>query len=334
MKSQLHAFIEQLLSPPNGIENGEQQRQARLLSMLILVFTPIAVLIVFYHLEKTNFNPINSLVGFTAILGFVIAFFVSRTRYFQVAGFVVILTITGSVVASVTIDAISPVPLIYISFSPLVAILVLSTRDAIGFSIFNIFLAVGISPLVSRTATYEEDLVFLLIITFVVWIIVLLRRYDLKEIEEKNRDVLDLKQKQIETELENQRARLLSNFIQDVSHDIKTPLTIINTSTFILRRLLPVQDHDRIVRIQNQVKLLTKIVDDLIHMSQLDITYQLKLAPINVNLLLGEISTASETKAQSQLQSIQHNFDPQLPQILGDRDELHRCFTQLRLFQT
>ncbi len=76
---------------------------------------------------------------------------------------------------------------------------------------------------------------------------------------------------QVENKLEQERARLLSEFITHTSHDIRTPLSIINTSMYMLKRHT---DTDRqqhyITEITNSITRLTHIIDQMHQMAQLE----------------------------------------------------------------
>jgi|GEM_PF-3490168 len=329
MDIRLSSMVEQLLEPPKNVQDAEHRRQARLLSILIFIATPVAFVMIFLSWQESNYDISTLLMGIVVLIGFIIAFFVSRTQYFQLAGFAIVILITGSASASIVIDTIYGVPLSYVGFSSLIAVMILSTHTALIATTLNIIIAIVISPHVPSVSVNNE-LTFLVILTMAVWIITLLRRYDFEEIQNKNREVLIMKQQQLEIELENKKAHLLANFIKDVSHDIKTPLSIIETSVYLLTKQLPEQNHDRLHKIQNQVAFLAKIVDDLMSMTRLDEAVQLNITVVNINLLLTEIS--NEVSITTQNQAIQHNLDPNLPDISGDATELYRCFINLMQF--
>ncbi|MFW5749042.1 MAG: sensor histidine kinase [Chloroflexota bacterium] len=89
-----------------------------------------------------------------------------------------------------------------------------------------------------------------------------------------NRDITNRKQseaQQLEFMLERERSDLLRRFIDEVSHDIRTPLTIIKTSAQLLNRgLTPERDREHREQILTQADRLNKMVNDMLTMSRLD----------------------------------------------------------------
>ncbi|GAB4572779.1 MAG: hypothetical protein Kow0077_13220 [Anaerolineae bacterium] len=71
---------------------------------------------------------------------------------------------------------------------------------------------------------------------------------------------------------EQERVRVLRQFISDVSHDLRTPLTIINSAAYMLQ--LKVEDAEQqqlVERIRAQVRRLDQIIDDMFTMTTLDL---------------------------------------------------------------
>lgn len=75
-----------------------------------------------------------------------------------------------------------------------------------------------------------------------------------------------------EISLERERVRILREFITAVSHDLRTPLTIINTDAYMAMRRTDNQNpaHATLNRITDQVTRLDTIVNNMIVMAELD----------------------------------------------------------------
>lgn len=106
--------------------------------------------------------------------------------------------------------------------------------------------------------------------------------------------------------LEYERLALLNRFIRHASHDLRTPLSIMNSSTYLVRRKLPdyevvkVQKH--LETIEHQVMHLNEQLDNLFTVSK---DYMLSRAPFIehnfyelVALVISEISPVFERKNQ------------------------------------
>lgn len=95
---------------------------------------------------------------------------------------------------------------------------------------------------------------------------------------------------QVGNKLEQERARLLSEFITHTSHDIRTPLSIINTSMYMLKRHTdPERQQHYITEITNSITRLTHIIDQMHQMAQLEHIDHLATQKINLAHLWKEI---------------------------------------------
>ncbi|MBK8022558.1 MAG: PAS domain S-box protein [Chloroflexi bacterium] len=79
-------------------------------------------------------------------------------------------------------------------------------------------------------------------------------------------------QRQIELTVEQEKVRILQHFINDISHDLRTPLSIINTSIYLIRRLgaEPERQRTQIEVLEQQAAHVHRLLEDLITMSRLD----------------------------------------------------------------
>jgi PAS domain S-box-containing protein len=107
------------------------------------------------------------------------------------------------------------------------------------------------------------------------------------DITERNR----AEQQRLELAVERERMQILSNFVTEASHEFKTPLSIINTNTYLLGKTTdPDKQGQQIRQIKNQVESITALVDALTLMTKLDSVGQdLSLAEINLNEIIGVV---------------------------------------------
>jgi signal transduction histidine kinase len=75
----------------------------------------------------------------------------------------------------------------------------------------------------------------------------------------------------VELALEQERVRILSEFIRDASHEFYTPISIITTRVYLLKRLIKdAEFNQQLEPIQVQADAMMKLVNDLITMTSLD----------------------------------------------------------------
>lgn len=88
----------------------------------------------------------------------------------------------------------------------------------------------------------------------------------------------------LELSIQREKVRLLSDFVSNTSHDLRTPLTIIQTSAYLARK---VQDSERqtihLDRIEAQSRHLTKLINAMHTMVKLDteISYEFECFDLN-----------------------------------------------------
>jgi len=110
-----------------------------------------------------------------------------------------------------------------------------------------------------------------------------------------------VKQQARELEIEQENVRILRRFLQAVSHDLRTPITIINTSLYLLKAHLTSEDNqNRLNRIESAVGNLSKIVEKMLKMIELDIVADFKFIRTDLNHLLTWSFDKFEPLAQTQ----------------------------------
>lgn len=149
-------------------------------------------------------------------------------------------------------------------------------------------------------------------------------------------DVTDRRQadnQRMELDLERERIALLREFIGNMSHDLKTPLTVINSSVYLLEKYTdPDRQHEKIEVIKEQVALLGRLIQDTLTLSRLDHSSQLStetLESVDFNQLVSEAVRNLRPEADRKAQTVAVHLEPGLPQLLSNHDELYRVVGNL-----
>ena len=100
-----------------------------------------------------------------------------------------------------------------------------------------------------------------------------------------------LEQQKTDTQnLELHKIDLIQSFIRDASHEFRTPLSSINTALYMLHRL---DEDNRLAkyldRIDEESKLISELVDDLLVMTRLDSGVPLEHEAVDVNILVCQL---------------------------------------------
>lgn len=126
--------------------------------------------------------------------------------------------------------------------------------------------------------------------------------------------------------LEQAKARLLQSFVEDVSHEFRTPLTVIHSSLELLEMTvsqMEVRAAKRIDRIKQETMYISDLVNAMMTMTKLDSISSLPLVAIEINALVGDIvenyqSQATEHSVVLNLESVKPT-----PVVSGAPDRLH-----------
>jgi hypothetical protein len=104
-------------------------------------------------------------------------------------------------------------------------------------------------------------------------------------------DVSDYRQAEqtaLEFKLRAARLQMLHTFIENASHDLRTPLTIIQTNAYLLSKGAQTEDRmrQRVEKIDEQVRKISHTIEDFLALVRLDQTPALQVADVAVNALL------------------------------------------------
>lgn len=123
--------------------------------------------------------------------------------------------------------------------------------------------------------------------------------------------------------LEQARSQLLVQFIQDASHEFRTPLTLINTATYLLSRGLPDPKFQKYIQqIQDQSDVILSLVSDLIRLTKLDSLVSLDLKPMELTHILRDIPRQFSKQAEKFGVSIELSFPNEPVYVLSDLEVL------------
>ncbi len=147
--------------------------------------------------------------------------------------------------------------------------------------------------------------------------------YDIAEMDRPTTDI-------VAADLEETRVQLLQRLIGDITHDLKTPLSIINTKVFLLERESNATRRKiHATAVAEQVRHLTELIDNMVEMVRLDNQTALKLERCNVHTLLLEIDEGLRNMAEAKQVGINLELNADNPYVQADPKELHRAFMNL-----
>lgn len=129
--------------------------------------------------------------------------------------------------------------------------------------------------------------------------------------------------------LEQERLRLLAVFVQNTAHEFRTPLASISTNSYMMAQNNNLEKRlEREENVQKQIARITKLVDMLLLMAQLEDQSQLSPIPVNLSTTLYSIH---DNLCERYDCTPRATFDvpPDLPRIIGDPMHLISAFTNV-----
>ncbi len=106
----------------------------------------------------------------------------------------------------------------------------------------------------------------------------------LRDITERKK----IERHQIELALEQERIRILTNFIAQASHEFRTPLSVIGTNAFLLKKVADSEKQKQYARfIEEQVRHIAELVNNMVALSKLDSGEQeLSIEEVELNAIV------------------------------------------------
>jgi PAS domain S-box-containing protein len=136
----------------------------------------------------------------------------------------------------------------------------------------------------------------------------------------------------MELTVERERVKVLSDFIRDASHDFKTPISTINTSLYLLKRL---DDPDKIKQqievAERQTDRLIRLLDGLLTMIRLDQEATFNFQPTHINPLVQHdlaLQIDGDAVAAKHL-TLRFDLAESLPPVQANQGELCRALLEL-----
>ncbi|MEP7292881.1 MAG: PAS domain S-box protein, partial [Chloroflexota bacterium] len=148
------------------------------------------------------------------------------------------------------------------------------------------------------------------------------------------RDITELKNQEALT-VEREKVSVLQKFIGNLSHDLRTPLSVINTSIYLINRLAqdPERQRHQIEVLHSQAAHMQRLLEDLISMSRLDKanTSDFSFQWINVNEPIKQAIQDHQNMALRKMQTLSIQLASDLPDILLDVSEFKLAIKHLIL---
>ena len=109
----------------------------------------------------------------------------------------------------------------------------------------------------------------------------------------------------LEYQLAGARIQMLDEIVQNLSHDFRTPLSVLNTSLYLLEHYSdPEKQQKKLEAVKRQVAILEKMIENIILLTQLDIYHPADLSRVDVSDIVEGAVQALQPQADAKQQNL------------------------------
>lgn len=125
--------------------------------------------------------------------------------------------------------------------------------------------------------------------------------------------------------------RLKGDFVNTVSHDLRSPLTAILGYVELIERAGKVnaQQSEFIKRVKTSVHTTTSLIDDLLKLARAEVGTLDEMTPVDVKLLVVNCLAAMQPEVQAKSQTVRLRRSGEMPHVIGSRTQLRQLVDNL-----
>ncbi len=125
--------------------------------------------------------------------------------------------------------------------------------------------------------------------------------------------------------------RIKSDFVNTVSHDIRSPLTAIYGFVGLIDRVGPIneQQAEFIRHIQTSVQHITSLINDLMDLGRVEAGYSIQMEEVNLGEIIKQSIDDLDYQMNEKMQELNLSILEELPVIIGNPLHLQRMVTNL-----
>lgn len=315
-----------IIEPPASLQDPEERRYARMFNGLLVLIIPVVCMVLGVQLLIEPIRDTTTTTTIPAILiGIAIpALIYSLPRIIRVKVNPKAVSYTAIVIGMIAIlfaaSTSTPPHLeyIFLIFLPLVGTMFFSLWETFVLCVitFTCLIIFGLSSQTMPRGFFKDLLVFTTLTqTFILFVA-----------QQRNRLETDRQQFAVE----KARSTILQELLTNLSHDFRTPLTVINTNAQMLAYATDQpKRQERIERITDQTMRLNGILDDILYISNLETESLEKRELLDLHSLLREVMEECRPAATSKNITLLDDLAPMPIYITARHDHLRRLFLVL-----
>jgi signal transduction histidine kinase len=137
-------------------------------------------------------------------------------------------------------------------------------------------------------------------------------------------------QERLDLAIQRNRVTLLENLLNDLSHDLKTPIASISFKLAILEMVQDVVDREKEIGLmKKQLAQIEQMMESILLMSRLEQGMLRKNEPVHLNAIAEDVAQWLQLQAAARGITLQLELDPAMPMLAGDFTALWRMLLNL-----
>jgi len=130
--------------------------------------------------------------------------------------------------------------------------------------------------------------------------------------------------------LEQEKVRTLRSFLRAVSHDLRTPLSVINTSLYLARKTRDAAGRDRhLAKAEHQINILARMLDDLQTITRLEHVSSLPVERADLNAFIEQLVQQTNLRLAGHNVRLVTDLSPGLPPVAINAPELAHALSTI-----
>lgn len=125
--------------------------------------------------------------------------------------------------------------------------------------------------------------------------------------------------------------RIKTDFVNTVSHDLRSPLTAVYGFIGLIDRVGPInqQQAEFIHHIQSSLQNITSLINDLLDLGRIEASQDMLMVEVNLVDIIKQVLENLEYQSSEKLQEININITEELPPVMGNPLHLQRLIGNL-----
>lgn len=317
----LRLFYHRAVESPPTLTDPVSRSRARLLNGLLVIMVPVTLIALGAQMwiapldHRGTLSTVLTIGTSTALI--LLIYLLNRvTRFAQMMRYAAIGMGLVIIVANALLSTPPHFEFAFLILLPLASTILLSLWETLVVGILAVLaLVAAASHLTPMPADTLKDLIVFNLVAQVFVLFVAQQRNQL----EKERSHLAIAQT---------RNQVLTRLLTNLSHDFRTPLSIINSSAYLLGHITdPEKKQQRVAHITDQIMRLNRILDDILYVSRLENELDMTYEQTDVNRVLHHTIEKLRPAADDKNLRILHLLADTLPITLASREHLERALT-------